>query len=297
MTATSAAGLAALARPSGGFAMVANDQREALRHLIATARGTGPDAVPDAALRAFKVAVAAELSPTASALLLDREFALDAVRDADARDAGCALIVAVDHIVSGPDGAALSCAFDRDADLDAHRAAGAAAAKLLVLWDPATPVQPRRDEVTAFSAACRRAGLVTVLEPVVPAARAPDPATGNGWVVAAAQELGDLGADLYKAQVPSSGRGSDAETVDWSRRLTDVLPVPWVCLSNGVALEDFPRAVALACRGGASGFLAGRAIWSDCVADPSGERLRRVAAPRLAALAAEVDRSARPWTS
>lgn len=297
MTATSRPGLAPLARPSGGFAMVANDQREALRHMIATARGAAPATVGDDALRAFKVAVATELSPTASALLLDREFALDAVRDAAALRDGCALIVAVDHIVSGPDGVAESCAFDRAADLDAQRAAGATAAKLLVLWDPTTPAQPRRDEVAAFVAACRRAGLIAVLEPVVPAGRAPDPTTGNGWIVAAAEELGDLGANLYKAQVPSAGRGSDAETVAWSQSLTDVLPVPWVCLSNGVALEDFPRAVALTCRGGASGFLAGRAVWSDCVADPTGGLLRRVAAPRLAALAAEVDRTARPWTS
>lgn len=289
--------LGPLARPSGGFAMVANDQREALRHMIAGATGQDVEAVADQALRAFKVAVAEELSPSASALLLDREFALDAVLETGALAPGCALIVAVDHITSAPDGAARSSVFDRTADMAAHRAAGAAAAKLLVLWDPEEPAAPRREETKAFVAACHDVGLAAVLEPVVPAGRAPDPVTAGHWIVEAARELGSLGADLYKAQVPLAGRGSDDDTVAWSRRLTAVLPCPWVCLSNGVAPEDFPRAVTLTCRGGASGFLAGRAVWSDCVGDTPAARLRRIAVPRLAALAHEVDRVARPWTA
>lgn len=290
MTTTSGHPLTPLSRPSGGFAMVANDQREALRHMIANATDQDVEVVADEVVREFKVAVAEELSPSASALLLDRELALDAVRDAGALAADCALIVAVDRITSGPDGSARSSVFDQEADLDAHRADGAAAAKLLVLWHPEEPATPRREETVAFVVACHAAGLAAVLEPVVPAAHAPDPGTACRWILDAAHELGGLGADLYKAQVPLGGRGSDEDTVDWSRRLTAALPCPWVCLSNGVALEDFPRAVSLTCRGGASGFLAGRAVWSDCVGDDSAPRLRRIAAPRLAALAREVDR-------
>ncbi|MBA3852506.1 MAG: hypothetical protein H0X59_09110, partial [Chloroflexi bacterium] len=71
---------------------------------------------------------------------------------------------------------------------------------------------------------------------------------------------------------------------------------PWVVLSAGVPLERFEAAVEAACRGGASGFLAGRAIWSDAIAlDGLEARLETVSAPRLARLGQLVDALARPW--
>ena len=49
-----------------------------------------------------------------------------------------------------------------------------------------------------------------------------------------------------------------------------------------------------ACRGGASGFLAGRAIWTASLAAPDIEaHLADVAAPRLAKLATAVDLAVR----
>jgi sulfofructosephosphate aldolase len=72
--------------------------------------------------------------------------------------------------------------------------------------------------------------------------------------------------------------------------------MPWVVLSNGVELDNFPGAVEAACKAGASGFLAGRAIWSDLVLeDDPAPRLREVALPRLERLAAIVDAHGRPW--
>ena len=66
-------------------------------------------------------------------------------------------------------------------------------------------------------------------------------------------------------------------------------------LSAGVALEDFPRGVEAACRGGASGFLAGRAIWRDALVEDPEPALRERSVPRLRDLAALVDYVARPW--
>ena len=62
--------LDALARPSGTFLMVAMDQRESLRTML---KEHGHDAT-DERLADFKVAVARELSPYASALLVDSEY-------------------------------------------------------------------------------------------------------------------------------------------------------------------------------------------------------------------------------
>jgi sulfofructosephosphate aldolase len=64
-----------------------------------------------------------------------------------------------------------------------------------------------------------------------------------------------------------------------------------------VARDDFRNAVEAACRGGASGFLAGRALWSDVVGtDDVPGMLRSVSVPRLERLIETVDREARPWS-
>jgi hypothetical protein len=60
--------------------------------------------------------------------------------------------------------------------------------------------------------------------------------------------------------------------------------------------DDFPTAVAAACRGGASGMLAGRALWTSVLgADDPTALLRERSVPRLRELAEIVDRFGRPW--
>jgi sulfofructosephosphate aldolase len=110
----------------------------------------------------------------------------------------------------------------------------------------------------------------------------------------AAAELGALRPSLYKAQVPRRGLGDQGEVARVCERITATVPVPWVVLSQGVTIEDFPQAVRTACHAGASGFLAGRAIWSDTLSDPA-PLLRSRAVDRLKRLAEVVDSSARPW--
>jgi sulfofructosephosphate aldolase len=67
-------------------------------------------------------------------------------------------------------------------------------------------------------------------------------------------------------------------------------------LSQGVDPARFPTAVAAACRGGASGMLAGRAVWTATLgADDPTALLREHSVPRLRELAAIVDAHGRPW--
>ncbi len=77
--------------------------------------------------------------------------------------------------------------------------------------------------------------------------------------------------------------------------MTASLPCPWVVLSSGVSIDDFPAAVEAACRGGASGFLAGRAVWRDAIGPDPEPALRERSVPRLRRLAEVVDATARPW--
>ncbi len=293
MTDRQALGL--LARPSGAFAMLALDQRESLRTMLAPHRA-GP--VDDAELSQFKIDAARALSPHASAVLLDVEHGVAAVRQAGTLAPTAGLIVAADRLTQEPGGPVEDTDVDEAVLEDDHLASLAAAYKLLVIWRPGTGASRRDRTIRAFLEGCSRRNRPGIVEGIVRAAGDAQPAPGEhtNLVIAAARELGSLGPDIYKAEVPTHGLSDDAAVTAAAERLTEVLACPWVVLSNGTAPERFPDATIAACRGGASGFLAGRAIWLSSVAAPDPRHdLETVAAPRLAALAGRVDAVARPW--
>ncbi|HEX5013356.1 MAG TPA: hypothetical protein VFV72_04280 [Candidatus Limnocylindrales bacterium] len=287
--------LAALARPSGALAMLALDQRESLRAMLADRRGGGR--VPDANLTSFKVAAARALAPSASAVLLDVAYGLRPVLEAGAIPRGVGLIVAADRLVQSPGGPVESTDVDEAVLADDAIAAIVDAYKLLVIWRPDVDGARRRRTVEAFLAGCRSRGKPGIVEGIV---RPPDGVTLTAnqhveLVVEAGLELG-AAADLYKAEVPTLARPDDAAVEAGARAVTEALPGPWVVLSNGTAPDRFDAAAVASARGGASGFLAGRAIWQRSIAarDPAAD-MRDVAAPRLRALAERMDRVARPW--
>ena len=288
--------LGEIARPSGTFAMVAMDQRESLRAMFAE---RVPGDIGLVTRVAFKVAVARILSPHASAMLLDAHEGLEPIREAGALDPGCGLIVAADALVQPVGGAVDDTDLDETVDLTAAAERGAVAAKLLVIWKPDRSPDGRADVVGRFLERSRAAGLPGIVEGVV---RPPAGVDDAAWteredaLLEATAELGALRPDLYKAQVPLSGRGDLEEMAERSRRMTDLLPCPWVVLSAGVALEDFATGVEAACRGGASGFLAGRAVWRDAIGPDPERSLRERSVPRLQRLGEIVDAHARPWT-
>lgn len=278
-----------LARPSGGFAMLAVDQREALRQMMADIRG---GTIADRTLTEFKVTAARILSPHASAILVDPQFGWDAVVDAGAVAPSCAPIAAVDLFTPNEREFVAQSVIDESLDLEALKRQGAKALKLLVLWRPEQGPDGRIAMVRDFVERCRRHDLVSIIEPVSRGPLAGGDCDLEAGVIAAAQELGDLGADIYKSEVPTHGRGTDAELSDGCKQLSDLINGPWVVLSSGVEADRFPDAVRLACRAGASGFLAGRAVWAGVVGAADWEtELERVSMPRLRRLAEIVDDS------
>jgi sulfofructosephosphate aldolase len=286
--------LHALARPDGTFAMLAIDQRESLRTLLAAAR----HAAADADLTRFKVAVARTLSPFASGLLIDRDYGLDAVaRDGAVAD-GCGLIVAVDRLIQEPGGPLQGSELDRSALTEDLRAKGASALKFLVVWRPDESPDGRAAMVGDFVDGCRRLGLLSVLEGLVQVPGASGGPDHDAAILAAAREFAPFGPDLYKTHVPTLGEGEPGEIEERSRAVTAALPCPWVVLSAGVKVDRVPDAVAAAGRGGASGFLAGRGVWGPSIqtADPEAD-LAGAAVRRLTDLGSIAARHARPWSA
>jgi sulfofructosephosphate aldolase len=282
--------LSSIARPSGALAMVAIDQREALRAMMAERRC---EPVGDADVTAFKLDATRALTPYASGVLLDRQFVLDQAIEQGAVTRGCGLIAAADHFVPGTDELVADAVIDEEVDPARYAACGVVALKLLIVWRPDEDPQRRVDMVHDFVARARAAGLISIIEPV---SRAPRDGRDWDWgagVLAAARELGDLGADLYKAEVPLHGEGDEADVRRECAAISDAVGSPWVVLSSGVRDEVFPHAVELAMREGASGFLAGRAVWRTCLAAADvRSSLQRDAVARLQRLCEVVDRVA-----
>ncbi|MCU1438388.1 MAG: Sulfofructosephosphate aldolase [Naasia sp.] len=286
--------LDAIARAGGGFAMVAMDQRESLRAMFdAAGRGRPEDEV----LIRFKLDVAAALGPLGSGFLIDRHFGFERVREVLPPSDG--LILAADALTQTDGGPVEETDLDEVVTGGSTDLTGVQALKLLIIW--------RRDERRArrvelaerFIRRSAQLGVLSVLEPVVRAT--PAELDAGTWdlddaIVEAARELAPLRPSLYKAQVPAQGAGDAAHQRAASERLGAAIGGPWVVLSQGVDRDRFLPAVEAACRAGASGFLAGRALWSDVVgAHDVPARLRELSVPRLEALIDVVDRHARPW--
>ena len=285
-----------LARPSGALAMVAVDQREALRGMFAAYQSTP---VPDSQLTQFKVDVARELSPFASALLVDQEFGIDEIINQKALKGSCGLIAAADLLVGPAGGAATDTAIDLDVDPIRMRDIGSVGLKFLILWRNDESPDSRAKLVEDFNKLCEISGLPSIIEIIVK----PPTDTSKAFnreeeLIIAAKEAANWKPDLYKAEVPFHGEGNLNLVTKNAERISEAIGSPWVVLSNGVKQPFFNEAVKACAMGGASGFLAGRAVWADIVgAADIPKALREVSIPRLEQLAEIVDAHAKPWTS
>jgi tagatose-1,6-bisphosphate aldolase len=180
--------------------------------------------------------------------------------------------------------------------------------KLVLFYraDLADAAEQRR-LVADLVAACRRHQLPVVVEPIwypVGGEDPTDPAVSRRRaeaIVAAAAEFALLGADILKVQFPgSTGTAQQrAAAADAARELDAALTVPWVLLSEGAGYDDFAVQMEIGARAGASGYIAGRAVWGDAVGylpETQREPALARAAERLAALNEIVRGCGRPWT-
>jgi sulfofructosephosphate aldolase len=282
--------VATLRRPSGAFGMLALDQRVSLETMFRAA-GVSDD---EASMDAFRDVASGVLSQGASAILLERGYVGRAPRPAPwSSQAG--LILAADDLIQPVGKPAQDSRIDYEA-VSMALEQGASALKLLVVWIAGVDMSARVELVRKFTEAAHALGLAAIVEGIVHGPGEPGSRPAGADDLLVATEALSNGADIYKAQVPVQG-GSRIEDVErLSRELTSASSCPWVVLSTGVPPERFAELVAPACRGGASGFLAGRALWASAIGAPDPQRhLSMHGLPRLHELNAIVDAEARPW--
>lgn len=310
-------GMRRMADAAGRFKMTAVDQRPPIKNPIKAKRGT-PEA-PWEDVAGFKELLIRELQGESSAMLLDPHYAYP--RGVTMLDARLGLILTLeDSIFQETAGGRLSAEID-DWSVEKIKRAGGDAVKVLTWYRPdGDPAVCAAQQVFTqrIGAACAKYDIPFVFELLVyPLARDKEQTSEYvemktkqaQLVIDSVQAFADVrfGVDLFKLEspvpagdVPEPGSpGSDAVQALFNE-LDRAAGRPWVMLSAGAGMAEFRRVLHYAYRAGASGYLAGRAIWLQAFQrfpDWGGIRdeLRSEAIPYMRELNALTDASARPW--
>ncbi|GLI01591.1 beta/alpha barrel domain-containing protein [Phytohabitans aurantiacus] len=284
--------LARIATDDGFFCVAALDHPENYVALF----DKDVSRVPHQTVVDSKLHLVSALSGHASAVLLDPVYSLGQAIATGTLPGSVGVIAPIELLTYTPDsppGWALPTVLRPQWTPEKIAKLGADAVKLILFYrsELADVAAEQRKLVADLAAACHEERLPLVVEPIwYPLS--PDEGDGGraDAIVAAVAEFTLLGVDVLKVQFPGSAAAC--------RDLDAAATVPWVLLSEGAGFEDFATQMEIAAKAGASGYIAGRAVWGDAVGHlPAGERDAAVAraADRLDTLTAIVRRHGRPW--
>ena len=290
--------LDAIATDAGTFAVVAMDQRNTLKRMFAAAGIADPTTEE---MTAIKADVVEALGSAASAFLLDPTYgvpALDRVSDEVRKQLG--VLVAAEPSERRKYQGEPRGTYDASLDAAWVRAQGGDALKFLIQLRADRPGGSGPDlaaesveVIRTVVEDCRAAGMPSVIENLIYPLPGEEltPQAREDAIIAAAVALDALQPDLLKLEYPGSAAGC--------RRLAAAISSPWAVLSAGVDFEEFTEVLKVSCdEGGASGFIAGRAVWKETVG--MGEAARRAyladeGRRRLVGCLEAIDGRAVPW--
>jgi tagatose 1,6-diphosphate aldolase len=293
-------GLKLTSGTSNVFTILAFDQRDSYTKMLPT-QASYDDAV------SIKHEVVTALAPNASAVLLDATFGMKSALNLN-RSSG--LLMALEKSGYTGDSTYRRVEFYDDWTVAKIKRMGASAVKLLIYYHPGAGAlaQEIEDLVRRVRAECTKYDIPLFLEPVsysldknVSKSSAEFAATRPQVVRETAERLSPLKPDVLKLEFPVDTEFNDDQK-SWRtacEAISKVCDVPWALLSAGVDFEVFEPQIKIACESGASGFLAGRAIWKECIAMSPEDRkqfLAQKAVDRFRRLADIANQHARPWT-
>lgn len=267
-----------LADRDGRFKMVAADQRPPIMGLICKRKAVDQASYDDIAV--IKETLTRNLAADSSAMLLDPIWAYP--RSIVHVQASQGLLVTLENheFEDQPGGR-----FSREIggwDVAKIKRLGADGVKVLAWYRPdAAPevLSHQQNFVKRIGQACRKHDICFLLELLVYPF-----AGGSGrsrddidhvekrpqLVIDSVKTFADpkFGVDIFKlenplagGQIPDPDGGDAVASQIWFDRLGEAAARPWVMLSAGADMETFRKILIHAYRAGASGYLAGRAIW------------------------------------
>jgi tagatose 1,6-diphosphate aldolase len=306
-----------MADANGLFKMTAVDQRPPIKNPIRDKRGLPEAPFDDVA--GFKLMLVEELQAESSAMLLDPHYAFP--RGISVLSPAKGMIVTLeDSIFQDTSGGRLSAEIDHWS-VEKIKRAGGDAVKVLAWYRPDASPSVRikqKDFAQRIGAACRKYDIPYLFELLV----YPLPGEANqtkDYIEMSAKHSdhvlesvrafapADFGIDVFKLESPVPAKdvpGRDGQDARKVQKLFDDMGKlagrPWVMLSAGAGMTEFRKVLEHAYAAGASGYLAGRAIWlkpfqhfPDWEAIRTG--LRAESLPYMRDLNALTDAAATPW--
>jgi tagatose 1,6-diphosphate aldolase len=307
-------GMRRMADAGGRFKMVAVDQRPPIKNPIKEKRGT-PEA-PYEDVAGFKLMLVEELQADASAMLLDPHFALPGGMTLLSPAKGL-IVTLEDSVFRETEGGRLSSEID-EWSVEKIKRCGGDAVKVLAWYRPDADnavCRAQQDFTARIGEACARYDIPYVFELLV----YPLPGEANqttqyiemadkksALVLESVRVFADpkFGVDVFKVESPVPARDVAAEASREVQALFDEMGRlcgrPWVMLSAGAGMAEFKNIMTCAYKAGASGYLAGRAIWAEPFkAFPDWEAIRKglraKGVPYMRELNDLTDRAATPW--
>lgn len=280
-------GINACANERGIIAAAAMDQRGSLKKAIAKARGEGGQATTDDMV-VFKTAVTSVLTKHASAILMDPEYGLEAIKS---RAPGTGVLLAYEK--TGYDATVKGRLPDLLAEWSVRRLVehGADAVKILLYYNPFDAAQinaVKHAFIERIGAECLALDVPFFLEPL-----AYDDDLGDekgfafakrkpAYVTRYMEEFSKprYGVDVLKVEVPINMMFVEGtrvctgevaytrqEAMEHFRSAADAATKPFIYLSAGVTDDVFRETLELAAEAGTnfSGVLCGRATWQDAI--------------------------------
>lgn len=274
------------ATATGRFAILALDH---VRSFAAAVRPADPDSVAPEFLREAKTRLLSGLGERASAVLVDPVFWSGLPPESRRPTNGAGIVLGIED----GDYHRAAAAPRLLPGWDAERAArmGADAVKISFYYDPDGDSTAPDRFLAEAAAQCRAADMPLFCEPL---ALNGDPRARRRAVLEGVRRFGESGADVLKVQFPGELR-PDAPRGAWEeacREVNDASPVPWTLLSEGSDFRLFSDCLRVACRAGASGFMAGRAVWREAA---SGEGDMETCSARLDDLRAIAEGEGADW--
>ena len=282
------------------FGIVAFDQRGSYRKMM-------PEGASYEVLAQVKGEIIGALSKDASAILTDPTYGLHAAMEMSPKSG---LLLALEKSGYSGDSSYRKTELIPSWTPEKIRKAGASAVKFMVYYHPESGALAEELEglIGRVVADCHQWDLPVFLEPMsysldrtVSKDSADFAAERPAVVIETARRLSRSGADVLKLEFPHDIK-FNLDRTEWQKAcaaLSEASAVPWVLLSAGVDFDQFKPQAQVACERGASGFLAGRAIWKEAAAMSEAARadfLENTARDRLRQLLDIAASSARPWT-
>lgn len=300
-------GIQQLSNAKGIFAICSLDHRRSLRKMMSEG-ASGP--VTPQNMVEFKLELCEVLAPHATGILIDPIYGASQCVAARAIPGSTGLLISLEIGTQSPCGpVGVECDdATKDWDVTKVKAMGASGLKFPLYYRPDLPnvASEKLNAVVKYAYDCKQADLALFLGPknytVIELERDPWEYARKkpSLAVDTVYQLSRLPVDVLKIEFPSdmTYEQDQKKMLDICQQVTEASLVPWVLMSGGVNFEVFSRQLEIACKGGASGFLAGRALWQEATTMPTRSRLKFLESTtleRLKRLTEIADAHAKPW--